>query len=190
MRSRWLAAGLLVVAGACGPDNAARPGQPVRKPLYFDVKGLLDVQTALLKQQNPAVEKQVQLRDGQPETARVPRVDWSKELQIFYQADINKSALRGAYSVLPPVQTAQGTQQTYVRKPGIENAVERLAVIFSGPAVREISAVLTQDNPLFFSRKKLVFTCLAGKLRSYRVEGLQKLVLFDTLRYSATARVL
>ena len=30
---------------------------------------------------------------------RVPAVKWADELQIFFQADINKAALRGAYAV-------------------------------------------------------------------------------------------
>ncbi|GAA3938618.1 hypothetical protein [Hymenobacter algoricola] len=190
MRSPWLAAPLLLLVGACGPEEAAQAGQPTRPPLYFDVKGLLDAQTALLTRQNPAVEKQVQLRGGAQETARVAHVDWSKELQVFYQADINKTALLGAYAALPPEPTAAGLRQTYVRKPGIEHAVEQLAVVSDRAGVREVTATLSQDNPLFFSQKKLVLSYEAGRLRSYRVRGLQKLVLFDTLRYSAAVRVL
>jgi hypothetical protein len=189
MRNAWLAAGLLLTVG-CGPDEAAHSAAPARQPLYFDVKGLLDAQATRLNAQKPAVEKQVQLRTGALETTRVPGVDWSKELQIFYQADINKSALRGAYTALPPASTPAGTRQVYVRKPGVQNPVEELAVVSRGAVVQEVTATLAQDNPLFFSQKKLVLSCPSGQLRSYRVQGIQKLVLFDTLRYSAAARVL
>ncbi|SHI40519.1 hypothetical protein SAMN02745146_0782 [Hymenobacter daecheongensis DSM 21074] len=190
MHSCWLAAPLLLLTAACGWNDAPRPEQPARKPLYFDVKGLLDAQVTALTKQNPAVEKKVQLRGGPPETTRVPHANWSKELQIFYQADINKAALRGAYTTMPPTRTPAGVRQVYVRKPGIASAVEQLAVLSDGPDVREVAATLTQDNPLFFSRKKLVLSYQSGTLSSYRVEGIQKLVLFDTLRYAAAVRVL
>lgn len=185
----WLpaAAFQLLLTTACSQEQeeAARAGQPVRKPLYFDVKGFLDTQTKLLTQRRPAVEKQVALRDGNTETTRVENVDWSKELQIFYQADINKPALRGAYEAQP-----DGAGQVYRRKAGIENIVDQLQVTNTDPQNGTIEAVLTQDNPLFFSRKTLVLQYSGGLLRSYKVQGVQKLILFDTLRYSATVRVL
>ncbi|UOQ73258.1 hypothetical protein [Hymenobacter cellulosilyticus] len=133
------------------------------------------------------MEKQVMLRDGQMETTRVEKVDWSKELQIFYQADINKPALRGAYEAIgSPVNGAQ----EYRRKGIIENIVDQLRVSGDGTSSGTIEATLTQDNPLFFSRKFLALSYQNGLLKTYRVRGVQKLVLFDTLRYSATVTVL
>ena len=190
MRNSWLLGVLAVAVMACNSDGGV--GQPavVRKPLYFDLKGFLDKQTQLLTRRNPAVVKQVQLRAGHGETTKVARTDWSKELQIFYQADINKAALRGAYTVEPPVPATMGLQQqTYRRKPGIDNAVERLMVVSGPQGVREVAATLSQDNALFFSRKELLLRTSRGLLVDYQVTGVQKLILFDTLRYSASVRV-
>jgi len=193
MRNGWLAAPLLLLA-ACGSDDAARLGQPSRKPLYFDVKGLLDAQVVTLSKQNPAVEKKVQLRNGQLETTRVPHVDWSKELAIFYQADINKTALRGAYTL-----GNQGRPETpwffWQRRPGIDAPVVKLTVVPSGAdtlrgPVELLTAVIRQDNPLFYSEKTLELHARQGKLMSYEVRGVQKLVLFDTVRYSVSGRIL
>ncbi|TGE21232.1 hypothetical protein E5K00_13120 [Hymenobacter aquaticus] len=189
MRRALGAAACLLLTTACGQEpEAARAGQSARKPLYFDVKGLLDNQTRLLSERQPAVEKQVTLRDGQVETTRVEKVDWSKELQIFYQADINKPALRGAYEA--QVGGAAGGAQVYRRKAGIENIVDQLRVSGAGTEEGTVEAVLTQDNPLFFSRKTLTISYRNGLLNTYKVQGVQKLVMFDTLRYSATVRVL
>jgi hypothetical protein len=160
--------------------------------VYFNVKAFLDTQTAELNRRNPAVEKRVMLRGGQIETTRVLEVDWSKELQIFYQADINKPALRGAYRI-DSVANDSVLRRTYTRKPDIDNSVERITVVsaITAPAVaQEITATLTQDNPLFFSQKRVVLHTASGRLTDYEVKGVQKLVLFDTLRYSAAARVL
>jgi hypothetical protein len=191
MRSSWLAP--LLLLAACGPDNdVTRASQDARKPLYFDLKGFLDQQTALLTQRRPAVEKQVSLRDGRVETTRVGQVDWGKELQIFYQADINKPALRGTYEVLGGSAAADTVDMVrqYRRKPGAENSVDQLQVRETGTRAGTIEAILTQDNPLFFSRKVLTLHYQNGQLSAYKVQGVQKLVLFDTLRYSAAVRVL
>ena len=174
-----------------------RPSPANRKPDYFDMKGFLDAQVAELSRQQPAVEKQVQLRDGRTETTRVSNVDWAKELQIFYQADINKPALRGAYAAsgAAPYSNAAGkAQETYVLKPDMEATVKSLQVDLLGGAltdqVEEIAAVVRQDNALFYSEKKLRLRCRQGQITDYEATGVQKLVLFDSVRYVMRVRVL
>lgn len=192
MRNSWLLGLLAVFSTACdsGAGASSNSPAPARKPLYFDLKGFLDTQASLLSQRKPVVEKLVQLRDGHEETARVAHTDWNKELQLFYQADINKAALRGAYTIEPLAPTADGLQQqTYRRKPGIENAVESLTVLSNLQGVREVRATISQDNALFFSHKNLLLRTDGGLLNTYQVKGIQKLILFDTLRYSAVMRV-
>lgn len=159
------------------------------RPAYFPLKQYLDAQVARLNQQQPVLEKRVTLRGSAPETARVPKTEWAKELQVFYQADINKPALRGAYTV-DSTTLPNGTQQiTYARKPGFDNAVVRLAVVRNASGVQAIDATLQQNNPLFYSEKKLQLRGEAGNLAAYQVRGVQKLVLFDTLRYATDARM-
>lgn len=188
----WLL-GVVALVSACGSEAAGpNPPKEMRRPLYFNIKAFLDTQTQELTRRNPAVEKRVMLRGGQVETTRVPEVDWGKELQIFYQADINKPALRGAYSV-DSVAKGDMLLRTYRRKTGIDNAVERITVLSAAArpeSAQEITATLTQDNPLFFSQKRVLLHTIDGRLSEYQVRGVQKLVLFDTLRYSATGRVL
>ncbi|WP_048825418.1 hypothetical protein [Hymenobacter sp. DG25B] len=187
MRKLWLAGAVSLLLAACNPDAGAP--KPVIRSRYFNLKGFLDAQADLLNQQRPAVEKRVQLRNGQLETTRVPQVDWTKELQIFYQADITKPALRGAYTIDSVV--ADGLlRRTYSRREGIENPVRTLTVVTEGPQVREVQAVITQDNPLFYSEKQFTLHAQQNKLADYQVRGVQKLVLFDTLRYSASSRLL
>jgi len=160
------------------------------RPAYFPLKEYLDVQVARLNQQQPPVEKHVTLRGSAPETARVPKIDWAKELQVFYQADINKPALRGAYAV-DSTTLPDGTRRiTYTRQPGFDNAVVRLAVVRDAAGVRAVDATLQQNNPLFYSEKKMQLQGEAGSLATYQVRGVQKLVLFDTLRYATNARVI
>ena len=183
----WLLAGAGLLAG-CGD---AAPGAPVaRRPIYFDVKGLVTQQVAQLAQRKAAVTKHVSLRGGTLETVRVPAVKWADELQIFFQADINKAALRGAYAVDSVALPGGLLRRTYTRLPGQPNApVARLMVVQQGAVAQEIAATIVQSNALFSTSKQLRFQLQNGQLRNYEVMGTQKLVLFDTLRYSAAGQV-
>jgi hypothetical protein len=189
----FLAGGLLLALSGCGNGAAtdpAAPGAVHQAGPYFDLRGLLDAQVRQLAAHHPALTKQVSLRGGATETVRVPEVKWPDELQIFYQADINKAALRGAYQVDSTNLPSGATQQIYRLRPGHDNAaVLQLAVTSAGGQPQEIQAVLRQDNTLFFGQKNLHLTLDNGQLRTYGVSGTQKLVLFDTLRYRTQAQV-
>ncbi|SHL64363.1 hypothetical protein [Hymenobacter psychrotolerans] len=194
MPNRSWVIGAVVLLSACGQEDATvRPAGINRKPEYFDVKALLDEQVARLNRQQPVVQKQVQLRNGRIETSQVANTDWSKELQIFYQADINKPALRGAYSIANSASNdSVGGARTYTLKAGSEAPVASLAVSKTGEAsdaTQEVAALIRQDNPLFFSQKRLRLRTVDGTLTSYSVQGVQKLVFFDTVRYSVQVRV-
>ncbi|MBC8083888.1 MAG: hypothetical protein H7Z21_11815 [Hymenobacter sp.] len=191
-KGRWLLLGTLALA-ACGPEDAPVRSTPAnRKPGYFDVKGFLDAQVVALSRRQPVVEKQVRLRGGQLETTRVTKTDWSKELQIFYQADINKPALRGAYEAVRQNLPASVSRIVYqVNGNGtIKTSVDRLSVETRANRPQLVAATVRQDNSLFYSEKKLLLSVRNGQLISYEVHGVQKLVLFDTVRYSVRTRVL
>jgi hypothetical protein len=175
------------VAGCNAPDG---PAAATRRPRYFDVKGALEQQIGLLTQQRAAVTKEVSLRDGAVETVRVPGVKWADELQVFFQADINKAALRGAYAVDSVALPNGRIRRTYTRLPGQRNApVARLQVVQQAAALVGLTATITQNNPLFSTEKELQMSLQHGRLHRYGVAGTQKLVLFDTLRYRAAGRV-
>ncbi|MCI1190186.1 hypothetical protein MON38_22395 [Hymenobacter sp. DH14] len=184
----WAAGLLALWLVGCGDAGPAAP--PARRPLYFDVKGLLTEQVAQLEKRHAAVTKHVRLRAETPETVRVPAVKWNDELQIFFQADINKAALRGAYTVDSVALPGGALRRTYTRQPGQPNApVARLVVVQQGREPQEIAATIVQNNALFSAQKQLRMQLQHGQLRRYEVVGTQKLVLFDTLRYSAAGVV-
>jgi len=187
----WHAGVALVAAGLlAGCGDAAPATSPVRRPLYFDVKGLLNQQIAQLDGRHAAVTKRVSLRGSAPETVQVPAVKWVDELQVFFQADINKAALRGAYALDSVVLPGGAIRRTYTCRPGQPNApVARLSVVQQGPVPQAMEATIRQHNVLFSTDKQLRLQLANGLLQTYEVVGTQKLVLFDTLHYAAAGRV-
>lgn len=193
--SAWQAACLLLAVSlllaACGSDGADAANGPAeaRQPLYFDVKGLLNAQIQQLTTRHATVTKQVSLRGSTLEKVAVPTVKWADELQIFFQADINKAALRGAYRV-DSARAAPGQGFRYTLRPGYQNApVEQLLVLREGGRPVEIRATIRQNNPLFAASKQLRLRLQNDQLVEYGVVGTQKLVLSDTLRYATAAAV-
>lgn len=191
----YAAVGALLGLSACDSGtraaDPAAPGAAHQAGPYFDMRGLLDTQVRQLAASHPGVEKQVSLRGGAPETVRVPQVKWADELQIFYQADINKAALHGAYAVDSASLPGGAVRRTYRLLPGHDNApVLRLVVTSLASQPQEIRATLRQDNALSFGQKDLHLTLQQGRLSQYSASGVQKLVLFDSLRYRTAARVL
>ncbi|MFD1873619.1 hypothetical protein [Hymenobacter bucti] len=194
--SYFFLGGALLALGGC--DGGSRPADPsapgISAPTgpYYDVRRFLDGQVGLLNARHMGATKQTSLRDNAYEQATVPEIKWADELQIFYQADINKAALRGAYILDSLVVPGQGLRRTYTLRPGFPHAsVLRLAV--SGPLVgfpQRIEAQIRQNNTLFYSAKSLDMHFEGGQLRTYQVRGVQKLVLFDSLRFNMSARVL
>ncbi len=170
--------------------DPAAPGVAHQAGPYFDVRGLLDAQVRQLTARHPSITKQVSLRNSPLETVHVPQVKWADELQIFYQADLNKAALRGAYQVDSASLPGGAMRRTYRLRPGHDNApVLQLTVTNAANQSQEIRATLRQDNALFFGQKSLQLTLAQGQLRTYNVAGTQKLVLFDTLRYHTAASI-
>ncbi|TYZ09209.1 hypothetical protein FY528_10700 [Hymenobacter lutimineralis] len=187
MRKAWLL-GMGWLAAACSSNTGTTPGQPAPRSRYFALNSFLEEQAKQLNQRQPGVTKQVRLRTGGQETTQVKQLDWRKELQIFQQADITKPALRGAYTVDSTVENGI-LRRRYQRRPGIEHPVRQLTVLSNGPQVVAVEAVITQDNPLVYSNKTVELHCQNGQVASYRVNGVQKLVLFDSVRYAVSSRV-
>jgi hypothetical protein len=192
--SYFFLGGALLALGGCDggsqPADPAAPGAAHVAGPYFDVRGLLDAQVKQLAARHPGVTKQVSLRGNAPETVQVPQVKWADELQIFYQADINKAALRGAYRLDSTTEADGRMRRTYTLRSGRDKVpVTQLVVLSAGGQPQEVQATLRQDNALFSGQKALRLTLQQGQLRTYGVRGTQKLVFFDTLRYQTQAQV-
>jgi hypothetical protein len=177
---------LLAAAGACREpvDTQPAPG----RALYFDVPAYIGRQAALLARENPGAQKSVQENRQDRESKTLHHLNWQKELAIFAELDLNKPALRNAYTVSRQAAANGLVTETYRKKPGTEGDITFLSVT-TGPdrQVRALQARRENDNPLISSRQDLALSCSPQaegyRIRSFRIAGRQAPVIFDSLQY-------
>ena len=192
-RVRGLMLGVLaVLSTACG--GGAAPAAPALPPLYFDLTGFLDTQRDYLESVSPGVTRTVLTDGAAPETQRRARVAWDRELALFYEADINKPALRGLYTETATPLPDGGTRRTYQRQPAAHPTIRELTVETAPDGgVRRIAAVQDEQNALFASERHLTLRCDPApdrnRLLSYDIKGKQKLVFFAPTTYEVRAEI-
>jgi hypothetical protein len=123
----WCKKGLLFIGGfillqnllSCKGDSRAGAMK------FFDLKGYFTNEAARLTRLNPEINKTA-VYNKQSETKKVHITNWSTELSIFSESDINKPAWRGSYkrsdaegiTTYTAIDTTLKTQYIIVKKQG------------------------------------------------------------------------
>lgn len=160
-------------------DNSAQQTQP---NVYYDVLGFVKHQISDLSAQKPLVSKTVSVNEKRNQQ-NTNDVNWSRELELFTQADINKPALRSSYQISRPDSlTYQYTLKKSEERLTVRSLMVRFDAVTHQP--RLIEAVLQTDNPLYSSERHLLLeSSRAGgqswRVQHYKLSGFQKLSYFD-----------
>ncbi|WP_375448617.1 hypothetical protein [uncultured Fibrella sp.] len=174
---------------ACADNTAQR----TEKPVYFDVAGYVKSQIDELSKQKPSVTKRLQMGE-KLEKQTTSTINWSRELELFAQADINKPALRNSYTIARP----DSLTYRYVLKPSEKNLTVRALTVKLDSAThqpRQIDAVLTTENPLYTAERQISLESgpTAGKnwgVTHYRLQGFQHLSISDKHTFDVEGTVL
>lgn len=164
--------------------------QKMSEKPYFDLNGLLQKQIILLDSLRPEVSK-ITLIDGVEEAQKTKfdSLDWLREMEIFFEVDINEPILRDAYK-LEEKNIGDSIRLFSYQAVDKENLeIEFLDVYY--PDDKElpsrISAVFTEKNALYGSKRSLQlnFGDIEGQhvLEGYSIKGIQKMLLKDTIFY-------
>lgn len=174
---------LFLLLTAC--NNTAEQDQP---PVYYDVAGFVNEQIADLTARQPAVQKTVSVDDKQSQQTSTG-INWSRELGLFLQVDLNKPALRNSYRIERP----DSLTYVYTLKPTEETlTVRSLTVQLAEPngKPRRIEAVLQTDNPLYTSERHLLFEKMPGNPSThYSIKGFQKLAYMSKRDFAVDGQV-
>jgi hypothetical protein len=184
--------GLLALLGVM--TACERPSPPVAdgKEAMFDLSGYLQQQTQRLQQEQPTVLKSVTAKDKAPETTQKHTLDWEKELSIFQELDLSRPALRDFYREERHTLPDGSTVSVFTKEEDAAVPVQRLQLTISPfQKMEHLEAIVLEENILFYSKRKITLTAEpgTGNLSSYRVEGVQKLILGDSLQYRIDANL-
>lgn len=146
MQKKYFLIVLVLCCFSCKPKLA----QTNTNLLYFDISGFFNKEAERLKKLNPTVEKLVSI-NGNTERKTVKISDWEKELTIFANADINKSAWRGSFNI----KKVDNTIYYDAKDPKV--SVKQVAVESFDKQVRKIVIVIGIKNILYQSNDTLIY---------------------------------
>ena len=180
---------LVIVLGISSCTDTVQQNQP---NVYYDVLGFVKGQIASLSAQKPVVSKTVSINEERNrQTTR--GINWSRELELFTQADINKPALRTSYQIARPDSlTYQYTLKKSEERLTVRSLTVRLDSLTHQP--RRIEAVLQTSNPLYSSERQLLLESgpmgdRTWQVKHYKLWGFQKLPYFSRNNFSVEGKV-
>lgn len=163
---------LLILCSACGETEELATSEKY----YYDLAGWLQSEITDLSAGKPTIEKQTSLA-GKSESLETSEVDWSKELELFMKADLNKPAYKNSYTTDQP----NASLVVYTLKPTENLVVQQLTIRYDslGQQPVQIDGELESVNKLYESRRSFSLFVEEGHLKSFHVHGYQKLVMMD-----------
>lgn len=173
------------VLQACQPANTSS----VRIDEYFDLKGLLDEQVELLFNQGARLEKHLSANGKEEMVMVIPDSagQFRGELQLFYEADINKLGLEDAYFTeeLPGVNGGRKVINT-AKKEGL--IVRLIEYDYQEERLERIRILIEDKNDVYNFEKEMFmkFRQLEGKsiLTDFSISGKQQMVMKSDLNFA------
>jgi len=170
---------LLIILTTSSCTDSAQQNQP---NVYYDVLSFVKHQIDDLAAQKPLVKKTVSINQRHTEQ-QTNDVNWSRELELFTQVDINKPALRNSYQIVQP----DSLTYRYTLKKSEERLTVRSLTVQLDSATHQprlIEAVLQTSNPLYSSERHLLLESgpigkQQWRVKHYKLTGYQKLSFFD-----------
>lgn len=182
---------LLIITGIGGCSGK----RSVSQRSFFNIDSLVTFQVEQLKGKYE-LNKFVEI-DGKNEQSRfVPdSLQWANELDIFRQIDqINKAAFRDAYVVndVRDINSNLTVREITAQGDAPVSSV-RFFYLRDPSDIRKIEATLREENTLYVNTRRLVIEFEPANsinlVRRYRIEGLQKMVMNDSVRFVIAGEV-
>ncbi len=160
--------------------------QKVGKPAvdeYPDMKLLLDKQISLLN--GKTLAKRVSLGSVvEVDTFQMDTDKWKQELSFFKDINPNLPDYTGVFEM-----TDTELLTSLRPKEGEDASLKMLTILREG-SKRSIKATLHQEAPIYTHHQNINVLFEEGAIRSYQVDGYQKILLQDTIKFSITCDIL
>ncbi|CAM3391361.1 hypothetical protein POKO110462_00495 [Pontibacter korlensis] len=182
--------GLLLAIVSC--EQPSPPATAEAGKVAFNITSYLQQQRQMLETRQPMVLKSVATQGQEPEVVETPDIDWEDELAVFEQADLSRPSLQEFYTRQEQVLEDGSTAIEFTKLEGANPQVQYLRLVMSPEGkLKQLHARLEDKNIIFFSRRTINLSTnpQTGDIADYHVEGVQKMVLGDTLRYEVKANL-
>ncbi len=166
----------------------------VRGNSYFDLEHLLEEQQNLLDSLSPELIK-IAFLSGQPDTVRFSpdSTDWVRELDIFFELDLNSPVLRDQYSISEYDSVGGHKITIYERKDQKKDGVQFLKMVEKERDILIIEGVYHEKSLLYDTYRRLQLQMAKdngiNKISNYSVIGRQKMIFQDTVRYKIVGKI-
>ena len=167
-----LTAGLLFWAAfACTPKPEAASELKMEKLPYFDLKGYIEQEIPKVDGAKVAKISRVQHQEESADVVYSVQ-DWKEELDIFFQADINKPSLARSYDT-----KTKNSYLIHTLLPGEKGKVKEITVRYDKDRPTRITVKLVEENMFYTSTTigQVYFNVETTKLDHYSVESTQKI---------------
>ena len=169
--------------------------EAIKIDTYFDLAGLLDQQADLWMARGVKVEK-VLTTNAREETVIVDVTDRKQltdELNLFYEADINKVGLGDAY-IIEELPAVFGQRKLVNSARSKKQKVRLLEFNYDEEKLTQIRILVEDKNSVYTFEKEMLidFETIDGEevLTGYSITGKQDMVLKSELNFSLKGRLL
>lgn len=156
---------------ACTPKPKTVEMPVMEKLPFFDLKGYLDQE--ILKMGGAKISKISRVQGREEATEVIYTIqDWKEELDVFYQADINRPSLTLAYDT-----KIRNNYLIHTLLPDAKGKVKEITVRYDEDTPTRITVKLIEKN-LFYSSSiigELYFNVSTFTIDHYSVESTQKI---------------
>jgi hypothetical protein len=190
MQARFLPF-LLILFTTCEPRDIAQ----IDQPKFFDLRGLLEEHIHLLDSLNPFLHK-VAFLENKVDTAvfRPDSAAWGRELEIFFELDINRPVLWDKYSETRQYDSI--ADRKVINYELIDNSgsgVRLLNIYIQGGQVMQIQGEYQERSLLYDAFRTLSINfdprTIGNRILSYSIKGRQKMILQDTVYYQVISDI-
>jgi len=165
---------LIFFLGACNSGTQKKQSGALE---YFDLKDYIAKEAKRLNLLNPEIDKYVEVnRSGEHKKLKI--TDWQKELAIFSDADVNKSAWQGLFKL-----NKAGDTKTYVSD-NDKVPVKSLSIQYRNGKISSLQILISTVNSLYTSNDTLSY--FPDSL--YEVKKTQHIKLLNEKNYHITGR--
>lgn len=179
-----------ICLSSCADERSANqmPNQP-----HYDLLSLVKNQIQWLDSLNPQVKKVIIMDEKKEE--QIDTVNWDHELVFFRDTDLNKPVLVDSY-LIEETSVNGARQLHYQIKDTTASGVTELTIYFAPESaqVDSLKSIFVERNLLYRNQRKasMSFVQIDGRhgLGAYQLEGAQKVIFLDPVKYSIIAEVL